>query len=41
MTREGIDTATGMSVQQRTVTTNLETLTQPTSRSLKALCPRR
>jgi hypothetical protein len=39
--REGTDTAMGMSAQQRTVTTNLGTLTSPTSRSLKALCPRR
>ena len=39
--REGIDTATGISAQQSTVTTNLATLTLPTSRSLKALCPRR
>jgi hypothetical protein len=39
--REGTDTAMGMIVQQRIVTTNLGTLTLPTSRSLKALCPRR
>src|SRR3712207_7443373 len=30
---EGTDTATGMSPQQRIATTNLETLTLPTSRS--------
>jgi hypothetical protein len=39
--REGTDTATGMSAQQRIVTTNLGTLTLPMSRSLKALCPSR
>jgi hypothetical protein len=39
--REGTETATGMSAQQRIVTTNLGTLTVPTSRNLKALCPRR
>src|SRR5215208_3657883 len=39
--REGTDIATGMRTQQGIVTTNLGTLTLPSSRSLKALCPRR
>jgi hypothetical protein len=38
---EGTDTATRMSTQHRIVTTSLGTLTLPSSRSLKALCPRR
>jgi hypothetical protein len=32
---EGTDTATGMSEQQRTVATNLGTLTLPTSREIQ------
>src|SRR5215217_9786100 len=36
---EGADIATGMSAKQRIMTTNLGTLTLPTSRSLKTLCP--
>ena len=39
MTREGIDTATGISAKHRTVTTNLGTLTLPTSRSLVRIEP--
>ena len=39
--REGTDTATPMSAKHRIVTTSLGTLTLPSSRSLKALCPRR
>ena len=39
--REGTDTAKGMSAKQSIVTTSLGTLTLPTSRSLKALCPSR
>src|SRR5919107_3522715 len=41
VTKEGTLTARKTSAQQRTVTTNLGTLTLPTSRNLKALCPRR
>src|SRR4029450_9954150 len=38
---EETNTATGMSARHTTATTNLGTLTLPSSRSLKALCPRR
>jgi len=41
MRREGTDPATGMSAKQSIVTTSLGTLTLPTLRSLKPLCPRR
>ena len=39
--REGTDTAKGISAKQSIVTTSLGTLTLPTSRSLKPLCPSR
>ena len=38
---EETETPTEMSAKHTTATTNLGTLTLPSSRSLKALCPRR
>ena len=38
---EETETPTGMSAKHMSATTNLGTLTLPSSRSVKALCPRR